>query len=1307
MPPLPSLAAKTFRLLFEATPHPYLVLLPDASFTIVAVNAQYLTATGTSRDAIVGRGVFEVFPDNPEDRAVSGVSDLRRSLLRVVHDRVQDVMGVQKYDIPRTGDDAQAGFETRYWSPVNSPVFDEGGNVAYIIHHVEDITDFVRSREEASRESAARIENVAARAERMEAEVMRRATEVKESNRRLQAALEELERSKADLARLNDRLQELDKAKTEFFANVSHEFRTPLTLLLGPLEDVLAQTIVPDQIELLKIAHRNALRLLKLVNALLDFSRLEVGRAHMTRQATDLSQFTAGLASNFFSLSEQAGLELIIDCPPLSRFAEIDREMWEKIVLNLVSNAFKFTFRGCIEIRLREKDGMAELTVSDTGTGIPAKELLNIFERFYRVEGAAGRSYEGSGIGLALVRDLVRLHGGNISVESEEHVGSRFIVQIPLAASHDADSPAVTTVATPTRHPLVDTYVFEAQQWLPDAMQAVKPEPTSVPSSGTRRRIVVADDNADMRSYIQRLLEGGGYEVTAVSNALAAIEQCRVTHPDLLLSDIMMPGMNGFELLQRIRADAETAVMPVILLSAQAGEDARIKGLAANADDYLIKPFPARELIARVESVIRLANIRREAEHAMRQLADEIEDLYNHAPCGYHTLDPEGKIVRMNQTELTWLGYSAEEVIGKMRFTDLLSPASRSAFEADFQRPGQQGEFHDREYELVRRDGSILPVLASASAIRDSEGHHAYSRVTLFDYSERRRVEESLRQAAAVFDNTNEAIIVTDPERHIVAVNPAFSRMTGFSQEEVIGQHPGFLHSGRHKETFYEDITSALDATGQWQGEIWNRRKSGEVFPAWENISVVRDEQGGISHYVAILSDISAIKDAEDKMAYLAHHDVLTDLPNRLLFSANLEHAIVQAKRHGKKVALFMLDLDRFKLVNDTLGHATGDRLLQIVAQRLQNCVREEDTVARLGGDEFAIVVTELTEREDVAPLANKIIQAVAQPVPLSNNKEIITSTSIGISFYPDDASLLDELVKAADAAMYRAKARGRNIYDFYSAEITTETAAHLAIQSGIRKALVQGQFELHYQPQIALQSDAIVGVEALLRWHHPTHGIVLPNDFIHIAEESGLIEAIGEWVLNAALTQAASWADEGLGPIRLAINVSGRQILYDHAAKTISMAFARHPALNKGISLEFEITESTLLSHERCADAFRRMKDLGLSIAIDDFGTGYSSLSQLKHLGVDTLKIDRAFVHNIATGNDDQAIAAAIIAMAHSLGLKVAAEGVESEEQLAFLRAQGCDEAQGFIISEAVGALEMTNMLRRHTPPRLAPALH
>jgi len=560
-----------------------------------------------------------------------------------------------------------------------------------------------------------------------------------------------------------------------------------------------------------------------------------------------------------------------------------------------------------------------------------------------------------------------------------------------------------------------------------------------------------------------------------------------------------------------------------------------------------------------------------------------------------------------------------------------------------------------------------------------------------------RSMLESVRQAATVFEATNEAITVTDTSARIVAVNAAFTTITGFEAGEALGATPRIHRSGRQDERFYERMWHSLQTTGQWQGEIWNRRKNGQTYPAWENISAVRDADGTVSHYVSMLSDITALKQAEEQLRHMALHDVLTGLPNRRLLAESLEGALARAQRHGHRLALLFLDLDRFKLVNDTLGHAAGDELLGEVARRLRAAVRQEDLIARLGGDEFTVVLEELQHPDNAAHLARKLIEAVARPMQLAG-RELTPSTSVGIAIYPDDARSAADLSKAADAAMYRAKQRGRHTFEFYTPEITAEAMERLAIENDLRRALARGELLLYFQPQVDLRSGRILGFEALLRWNHPERGLLLPDQFIPIAEECGLIHALGSWAIDAACAQARRWADAGLNPQRIAVNVSGSQLLHKHLVETVRAAMAEQRFTPGELDLELEITESVLQSASRSAPVLRQLRELGVRIAIDDFGTGYSSLGVLKHMPIDTLKIDRLFIRNAPDDGDAQAIAKAMIVMAHGLGLHVVAEGVETPAQCRFLLEQGCDEVQGHLYSPALPGDEVPALMARRT---------
>ncbi|HEX7645324.1 MAG TPA: EAL domain-containing protein [Burkholderiaceae bacterium] len=627
-------------------------------------------------------------------------------------------------------------------------------------------------------------------------------------------------------------------------------------------------------------------------------------------------------------------------------------------------------------------------------------------------------------------------------------------------------------------------------------------------------------------------------------------------------------------------------------------------------------------------------------------------------------------------------------------FLERIHPADRARVEEVRNSALAEGGPFSVEYKLRRADGSERIVSEVGQVFCGQDGNPVRSVGTFCDVTEERRADEALRQAATVFAATNEGIFITDSRARIMQINPAFTRVTGYAFDEVEGCNPRMWSSGRQDPGFYKNMWAAISSTGQWEGEMWNRRKNGEVYPCWQNISAVRDERGAVTHYVSIFTDITVSKAAEARLRQLAHHDVLTGLPNRVLFGANLDSALERAKRHGNRVGLMILDLDRFKLVNDSLGHAAGDQLLQEIGRRLKGSVRAEDTVARLGGDEFAVIASDLSKPQDAVPLAVKIIEAVARPVQL-DGKDIQTSTSIGIGLYPDDANLAADLMRAADAAMYRAKAHGRGTYDFYTAELSEAAAEHLALERDLRGALAKDELMLMYQPQLEIASGRIIGAEALLRWRHPQRGLLLPDSFVGIAEDCGLIQPIGDWVLTEALHKARAWWNMGLALPRIAVNISGRQILHDHIEQTLTRLLAPSDAAPGGLRLELEVTENVLLAFEPSAKVLTRMRACGAMIAIDDFGTGYSSLSRLHRLPVDTLKIDRSFVRSLPDSAVSRAISSAIIAMGHGLGLEVIAEGVETEAQLSLLRELGCDQAQGFLISVPLQADDMETLLR------------
>ncbi|KAF6688023.1 EAL domain-containing protein [Pseudomonas sp. EKM23D] len=547
---------------------------------------------------------------------------------------------------------------------------------------------------------------------------------------------------------------------------------------------------------------------------------------------------------------------------------------------------------------------------------------------------------------------------------------------------------------------------------------------------------------------------------------------------------------------------------------------------------------------------------------------------------------------------------------------------------------------------------------------------------------------ERLRQAAAVFDCTREGVLVTDAQGLIVHVNRAFMEITGYRRDDVMGQQPSLFKSGRHSSLFYQQMFQALERTGEWSGEIWNRRKSGEIYPQWQTIRVIHDDHGHISHYVAVFSDISAIKNSEHELAHLAHHDPLTDLPNRLLFTDRTEQALASAQIHKRGCALLLLDLDHFKIINDSLGHNVGDQLLKLVAERLQSLFGPGVTLARLGGDEFAVLAESCPQVVQAAALAQRMLDVMKQPF-IFDGHQLFVSASIGISLFPNDALSAEQLLRNADSALFKAKGVGRESYALYTEELTAHAQNRVEVASELRRALEQQELRVYYQPVHDLTGSRLVGLEALVRWQHPERGLVPPIEFIPIAERTGLIAEIDAWVMDQACRQMCQWLADGVRLSFVAVNVSSRLFarreLYEQVAQVL------HDTGLDPAFLELEVTESAVMDDPEAAlEQLHRLRELGLRLAIDDFGTGYSSLLRLKRLPVQKLKIDQGFVAGLPWDEDDMAIVRVVIALAKSMGMQVQAEGIEQVEQARFLLEQGCDLGQGYWFGRPIPAHEL-----------------
>ena len=611
----------------------------------------------------------------------------------------------------------------------------------------------------------------------------------------------------------------------------------------------------------------------------------------------------------------------------------------------------------------------------------------------------------------------------------------------------------------------------------------------------------------------------------------------------------------------------------------------------------------------------------------------------------------------------------------------------------------------ESEHRLRGRNGLWLWVQVRGKIVEyDDDGKPLRMCGTVRDVSSSRVAERERRIAAEVIDSMTEAVCVTDLEFRFTSINRAFARMTGYDESAAIGQSAALLDCDRHQPEHYQAMRDQFVRNGHWRGELWQKRRDGTEFLCWLEISAVLDPGGERTHYVCVMNDITDRKRAEQELRYLANYDTMTGLPNRALLSERLTQAIVRARHHRRRVAVLFLDLDRFKHVNDSMGHAAGDRTLRAAGARLRECVAAADTVARIGGDEFTVVLEDLDRIEEAETRARDLLHAFVAPLHLESGEEVVISPSIGISLYPDHGHAPDELLKFADTAMYQAKESGRNTYMVYAAAMDTAARSRANLIAALHRGLERDEFSVVYQPKMSLNTGAVTGVEALLRWHSEELGEIPPGVFIPLAEESGLIMSIGDFVLDAACAQLRRWHDAGLAHLTVAVNLSMLQLLRGELTGRLKQVLVNHGL--RADRLELELTESVIMAAgERSASTLDELKAIGVMLAIDDFGTGYSSLSYLKRLPIDTLKIDRAFVGDITTDPDDEAITSTIIAMAHSLGLNVVAEGVETAQQFEYLHMRGCDEIQGFWFCAPLEPDACLAFLARHQHGRSQPA--
>lgn len=684
---------------------------------------------------------------------------------------------------------------------------------------------------------------------------------------------------------------------------------------------------------------------------------------------------------------------------------------------------------------------------------------------------------------------------------------------------------------------------------------------------------------------------------------------------------------------------------------------------------------------------------RRLTEKTLEEERSILRNIIDSTPDLIFLKDTEGTYLRCNKAFESFFGSPESNITGKTDF-DFVDAETAQFFRDKDSSMMAKGISQINEETVIYPDGHEVLLETLKTPFKNASGQVLGLLGISRDITQQRKSEQDLHIAGKVFESSNEGIIVTDADNNIIKVNPAFSAITGYSAEEIIGKNPRILSSGLQSVEFYQQLWEALHIEGSWTGEIWNRRKNGETFPQWLSISTVKDSEGEIQQYIAMMSDITEAKESQKRIAFLAHHDVLTQLPNRALLSDRIHQALLTAERNSQKVALLFLDLDRFKYINDRLGHSIGDELLIEVTQRLTGHVREEDTVSRTGGDEFTVLLIN-TDEKGAAHVAQNLIDSISQSFKIEGNELYIT-LSIGISLYPDNGHDEQILNQKADTAMYRAKHGGRNQYQFFTEEMHTEMVHKIELENHLRFALDRNELELVYQAQVDINTHKIIGCEALLRWNHPKKGYISPVEFIPIAEETGLINSIGDWVLHSTTEQLQQWIMAGYPHFIMAVNLSSLQFSNIDLVTNIQTILKQRNIPEN--NLEIEITESIAMKDiDLTTTQLHALSDAGILISLDDFGTGYSSLSYLKKFPIDKLKIDQTFIFDMLDDEDDGAIVDAVITLAQSLGLETIAEGVETKEQMEALRMKGCNQIQGYYFSKPIPAEQFSQLLDNH----------
>lgn len=806
-------------------------------------------------------------------------------------------------------------------------------------------------------------------------------------------------------------------------------------------------------------------------------------------------------------------------------------------------------------------------------------------------------------------------------------------------------------------------------------------------SGPSSQRILIVEDERLVALNLQQRLSKLGYEVVGrAACGKQAIAKAVATHPDLVLMDIHIEGdIDGIQTAELLYAQCH---LRVVYLTAYSEDASLERAKATKPYGYVLKPFCERDLHA----TLQMALERRQTDMALSESEQRGRLALETAAMGsWEFLPARGTLRAFGRATELLGGQGRSQAIALEAALASVHEDDREAVRAFLASARSQDHPRSIEFRQPTADLPVRWVKIVMRAFEDESDAEPRLIGVAQDVTERHLVESRLRQAATVFDETQEGLFILDGQRRLISVNPAFTAMTGIDHSTGAGSQLPFLSRKMLPEATYTAIWEAIQAQGHWDGEVRASRASGALFAARLSLSRVQAVPQDDAQLVGIVSDFTELRRAQESLHRMAHHDPLTDLPNRLLMQDRLQQALHRVDRRGGRVAVLFVDLDHFKWINDSHGHAFGDLVLREAASRLQDNLRGDDTAARLGGDEFVVLMEGFDENHSVITVAEKIQGILTSPFDIAG-QTVELSASIGIAIFPEDGQNVDQLLQCADTAMYAAKNNGRNRYAFYDPQMSQRAARHMAQDQRIRQALENGELRLHYQPQIDIRTGQWVAAEALLRWQHPQRGLLDAGAVIPQAEQSGLIVDIGRWVLRQACAQLRRWEQAGLGALRIAVNVSPRQILSGTLSLDVSSAlgaFGVDPA-----RLELEITESALQTESLAVATLQQIRQLGARIAIDDFGTGYSCLASLKHLPLDQLKIDRSFVQELPGDKHSVALAQAILAVSNLMELEVVAEGVETQAQLAFLRQHGCQIAQGWLFGRAVPAQELPGLL-------------